>query len=57
MVVYYIGDFMYCFNGGGMVIFYVNVGDSVWVRVRLFDGGNGIVWESSFLGFFLYFDL
>lgn len=54
---YYIGDLIYYFNGGGMVVVYVDVGDCVWVRVVIIDGENDIVWESSFLGFLLYLDL
>lgn len=54
MVVYYMGGLFYCFNGGGMMVLYVGVGESVWVRVVILDGENNIVWESSFLGFLLY---
>lgn len=56
MAAHYTGDSTHCSNGGGMAIFHVNAGDSVWVRVRSSDGGNGIAWESSFSGFLLYPD-
>lgn len=39
-----------------MVVVYVNVGDIVYVRVRLVESGILIGWESSFLGFFLYLE-